>query len=127
MPIVFDHSRGNLIVVTFTGSPSDAEFDAYLATMEERLHNPAPCVYVMDARGTVNSTNAQIRRQGLWTKTHHARIFAICKGTAFVFDSPALRFVLSSVFLIHRPPTAYVVTRDLQDALTWARGMLEAL
>ena len=90
------------------------------------MQNPTPCAYVMDARGGVNTTNAQIRRQGLWTKQHHEAILASCRGTAFVFDSPALRVVLSSVFLVHRPPTPYMITQDLEDALTWARTQLAA-
>jgi hypothetical protein len=57
-------------------------------------------------------------------RAHRDEMRAAGVGLAFVSSSAIFRFMLSSVFLIQRPPMPYVVVATLDEALAWAQLQL---
>lgn len=115
---------GPLAVGSFTHLPSDAEFEIYLADLEAVYLRRQRFALVLDCINAPDLSAPQRRRHAQWMKERDALIRSYLIGIAFVFSSPATRFVLSSVFLVKPLPAPYAVCASRQEALTWAGEQL---
>jgi hypothetical protein len=125
MPIAIDDTRRPLIVVTFVGSATDAEFDAYLDAMATSvLARRERTVTLLDATRSDATPAAQRRRQAEWLKTHDAELRRYSLGTAFVIRSPIVRGVLTAILWIQPMSVPYTVVATRNEGEAWAAEML---
>jgi hypothetical protein len=119
-----DRSRAPIFVVTVEGKPSDGDITAFLEALATLLAEDVRGLLVVDALRAETPSPEQRRRMGEWMRLHRAELARKSLGTAYVFPGALFRFVLSTVFLVQRPPSPYMVTGSLDEALTWARQRL---
>lgn len=111
--------------VDFLASPTDEDFDAYITFLDEVLALRTPHVTVVRfAPGSGRLSAAQVRRSSQWIKDNAEVIPQCCSGLAMVFESAALRFMLTSFLLMTKIPTAYKVCANDDEALRWATEVL---
>jgi len=122
----FDRSRWPIVVAELEGKPSDDDVGEYLRGLRQLLDEEPRTrgVLIVDLTRAAPATSEQRKRVGEWMRQHRDALAVRGLGSAFVIPSPVFRFVLSSVFLIQRPPMEYTVVATLAEALTWARGRL---
>ena len=109
-----------LMLVRFFGTASDPVFKNYLRRMEAWLDDPTPYAVILDAREAGSAPRHHQKWQGEWMKTHREALTKVALGTAFVISSPTIRFVLSAIFLVQRPPMDYIVVGSMSDAVDWS-------
>jgi hypothetical protein len=120
----FDRSRWPIVVAELEGKPTDDDLEAYLRGLGELLQEATRGVLVIDMTRALPSAPEQRRRIGEWMRAHKTQMAERGLGAAFVIPSGLFRFVLSSIFLIQRPPMPYTVVATLAEALAWARARL---
>lgn len=121
-----DMSRWPIVVHRTIGSPTDAEVDAFVQRSEEILDKGVPHVVVFDNL-LAEVPSAYLRESSVaWLKRNGKRMKGICLGTALLFRSPGMRFVMSGVMLVSSHPTPHSVCATLDEALAWSRRQLEA-
>lgn len=121
-----DTSRWPLVVFRTIGSPSDEQVDAFVALSDELLGRGERYVVVFDNL-LADLPSAYMRQKSIdWLQRNAARMEGVCIGTALVFRSAGLRFVMSSVMLFASHATPHAVCATLDEALGWARAQLAA-
>jgi hypothetical protein len=123
----FDRSRWPVVVVALNGKPADPDVEQYLAELDQLLREDERGVLVVDTSRAELPTPEQRRRIGEWMRAHKAALAARGLGCVFVLPSGLFRFVLSSIFLIQRPPMPYAVVATLDEALAWARAQIRTV
>jgi hypothetical protein len=113
-----------IVVHTMEGSPTDAEIDAYIAEANTILLRKQKHSVVMDSRKAGMVSSYARKRTKEWLAEHFDAVHTYCAGTAYVFSSPALRFVLSGVMLLQQHPNPYVICGTLDEGFDWARKQL---
>lgn len=126
MRIVFDETTWPMVRITMRGPATTEEFEAYLERRTRLLDRSVAHVTVLDARQAVVPTKALRELQARWIREHEHRIRAFSRGIAYVFESSSFRFVLSSIFVLSPPPSPYLVTASIDEAVQWARQCLDA-
>lgn len=107
------------------GSPTDAQYDAYVREATAILLRREPHVVIMDTTGLDQvSAYGRTFKKG-WIEEYGELLRAHCLGTALVLSSPIMRFISSTLMLIRPFPTPYFVCETVQEALVWARQRLE--
>jgi hypothetical protein len=125
MPIQIDESQRPIVVVTFSGTASDTEFDAYLDAMSKRvLGRRERTVTILDATLSDQTPAGQRKRQAQWLERHADDLARYSLGTAFVIKSALVRGALTAIFWIQPIQGAHVVVGTLPEAETWARARL---
>jgi hypothetical protein len=119
-----DRSRAPIFVVTVEGQPSDGDITAFLEVLSTLLAEDVRGLLVVDALRAGAPSPEQRRRMGEWMRANRAELARKSRGTAYVFPGALFRFVLSTVFLVQRPPAPYIVTGTLDEAMTWAQRQL---
>ncbi len=122
--VQFDRSRWPIIVVELEGKPTDENLDEYLHELTKLLQQDERGVVIVDMTRARPSSPEQRKRIGEWMRAHRAQLAERGVGAAFVISSAVFRFVLSSIFLVQRPPMPYTVVATLADALAWAQAQL---
>lgn len=127
MSIVIDDQRRPIIVVTFDGAATDAEFDDYLRDMKARvLDRREKTVTILDARRSTGTTAAQRRKQAEWLRENDAALRSYSLGTAFVITSPIVRGVLTAILWMQPMPAPHSIVATLTEAEAWAQGLAKA-
>lgn len=126
MRITFDESAWPIVTITMVGASSTEEFEAYLARRARLLERGARHCTILDASRAAVPAMAQRIRQASWIRSHEQLLRRHSAGIAYVFESSAFRFVLSSIFVLSPPPSPYIVTASVDEALSWARASLVA-
>lgn len=119
--ITFDETAWPLVRITMDGAWTDTEFEDYLETRSRLLARKKHHVTVLDARSAALPPSSQRRMQASWLQKNTAALKLWSRGSCYVFEQPGMRFVLSGIFLIARPPTPSHVTGCIDEAITWAR------
>lgn len=122
--ITFDETAWPVVRVTMEGAWSDEEFESYLGERSRLLARKSRHVTVLDARRAALPPSSQRNRQAHWLRDNSAVLKRWSRGICYVFDQPGMRFVLSGIFLIARPPVPHLVTGCIDEALVWAEGQL---
>lgn len=123
--ITIDDSRHPLVLVTFAGTATDAEFQSYLERMETLVlqRRETNCT-ILDASRAGDTPAKQRRMQAEWLKRNDALLKAYSVGTAFVITSPLVRGLLTAILWLTPMPTAHVVVASIDEAEAWARARL---
>ena len=122
--VEWDDSRWPLVTVSVFGEVDDVDFRAYLDLLDQNLARNHPTVIVFDAREAGRTPARHRRWQGDWIKTNFETLERLSLGTAYVFESPTTRFILSTIFLIQKPPGPYLVCAGMDEAYEWAAGRM---
>jgi len=114
------------VVFTTVRIPSEAQVDRFIERSDAFLARGEPYVVVFDNSMGGRATRYMREQAGAWLRTNSPALGRCCAGTALVFASAALRFVMSTVMLFASHPVEHLVCRDLDEALAWGRAQLEA-
>ncbi len=118
--IHIDDSRHPLVIVTFTGVATDAEFETYLDEMKRNLERRRPTAMVLDATNAGSTPPTHRRRQAEWLKEHEALLKQYSAGTAFVITSPLVRGALTAILWVQPMPASHTVVATRHEAEKWA-------
>ncbi len=120
-----DMGRWPIVVHRTINIPGDDEVDAFIRRADAILLRGVPHVIVFDSLLADLPSAYMRKRSGEWLKGNGERMQGICVGTALMFRSPALRFVMSGVMLVASHPTPHLVCGTLDEALRWSQGQLD--
>ncbi|GAB4207499.1 MAG: hypothetical protein OHK0013_25190 [Sandaracinaceae bacterium] len=127
MPIHVDDTRHPLVVVTFEGDVTDAEFVRYLAEMESRvLVRRRLSATVFDATKAGATSARQRRMQAEWMEKNEEALARYSAGSAFVITSPLVRGTLTAILWLKPLPVPHVVVGTFAEAEQWCRDRLRA-
>lgn len=117
-------TRWPIVVHRTIGVPGDLEVDRFIERAEAVLARGVRHVVVFDNLLAELPSPYMRKRSADWLRSNGERMQGVCLGTALMFRSPALRFVMSGVMLVASHPTPHVVCGTLDDALAWSRQQL---
>ena len=121
-----DTSHWPIVIHTTVGSPTDAQFDAYIREATELLLREGPHVAVLDSTRLGRPSAYARARKKDWLEQYGNALRQSCLGTAFVLSSPVARFAAATILLVRPFPTPWVVCATLEEALVWARQLLSS-
>ena len=108
------------------GIPSDSDVDRFIASANLHLAREEPYVVIFDNTRS-GRVPAYMRTQAkAWLSDNSERLSKHCLGTALVFRSAALRFVMTTVMLVVPHPVPHEVCATEEEALRWASQQLRA-
>jgi hypothetical protein len=123
--VQFDDSLWPLLVIRYAGSPTDAQFDEYLAQRTQYLERGERHAVIMDARQASGTGPAERRyRQAAWLKQHDAALREQVVGTAFVTESALVRLMMSVVLHIKPLASPHVAVTRFPEAVAWTADRL---
>ena len=120
-----DDSRWPIVVHTTIGIPSDAQVDRFIAIADHHLARGVPYVVIFDSSQAGRVSPYMRGRAREWLASSKDVFSQHCLGTALVFKSAALRFVMSGVMLVASHPVPHEVCADLEEALRWSQARLD--
>jgi hypothetical protein len=119
--ITVDDSHWPLVIVRMVGTPTVADFEAYLEQRLELLRRGQHAIVVdVDASRGVTMPTEQRVKQVEWRVRHEELIRQKLLGMAYATDSAIFRLSLSLVFHMKPPAYAYVVAPNLELGVAWA-------
>lgn len=124
--IRFDETRFPIVVVTFAGTATDAEFHAYLAAMSRMIRKKQVTATILDASEAGSTPAVQRRLQAEWLKINAELLRVYSAGTAFVITSPLVRGALTAILWVQPMPSPHTVVGTLGQAEAWAKKQLAA-
>ena len=126
-PITFDEGSWPLMVIRFSGSPTDEQFQAYLDRYERYLEKDQRYALVLVTEPNAPMTKSKhARMQAAWINEHYSRLGERCLGLAFVLPSPMMRGVLKAILSMQRLPVDYAVHGTEAEGREWANNQLIA-
>jgi hypothetical protein len=123
--ITFDDSLWPLLVVRFSGTPTNQQFEDYLATRQMYLDRREKHALIYDTVRFNVLTNEQRQRQINWLRERTKLMQDTSLGSALVIVSPVMRLTLSIVLQFSQAKTPTYAARSLPEAARWAAGRLE--
>ena len=106
-----------VIVVTFPGAYSDADFDAYLADLSMLLTR-RPEAIIIDTRAQQSPTATQRQRLAGFVKTQW-KALSWLRGIAFVVNSRVARHALTMVSWVVSTPCPIEIVPSMAEARCW--------
>lgn len=130
-PIVVEQ-RGELLITTYYGAASDAQYEAHLeemdALLEANLHDETRrWGVIVDATRWLKSTARQRQLHAEWMNRNEALMRGRTAGIAFVISSALVRGGLTAVLWLARLPCPYVVVETLDEAVSWCEQRLREM
>jgi len=123
--IVIDASQRPIFLVTYTGTVTNARFNAYLKQMDDTLEDLSPRVVIFNAIASGRTPAYQRKRQAQWIRERMPQLKQGTIANIFVLASPIVRMVLTSILWIQRLPWPYYVVPNLEQALEKAYELFE--
>jgi hypothetical protein len=121
MAASLDTSRFPLVIVSLSGSFSDAAFDEYLQSLARAsFERKEQSVVLFDATHAGMATATQRKKHASWMNANEEPIKEYVLGCAFVIRSSIIRGVLTAILWLHPLPSAYVVLEAFDEAENWA-------
>jgi hypothetical protein len=117
-------TRWPIVVHRTIGSPSDAEADALILRAEQILSRGEKHAIVFENLLAESPSPYMRQRSVEWLTKNGERMSKHCVGTALVFRTAAMRFVMSGVMLFVTHPTPHSVVGTLDQGLAWCRDQL---
>lgn len=124
--IELDESRHPLIVVTFRGMPTEAEFDTFLAGLGRAVRRPGKKAMLHDARESGGLSPTQRRALVDWMRENEGVLHKNMLGSAVVIDSPVIRGVFTAILWMHPLPHPHHLTSSLAEGESWALERIRA-
>lgn len=114
-----DESRWPVVVYRTVGIPSEHQVDAFIRHADMMLARREPYAVVFDNTQSGRVPPYLRKAAASWLETNQATLSKHCHGTALVFRSAALRFVMSTVMLVVSHPVGHEVFGDVDSAVRW--------
>ena len=121
--ITFDGQWSPLVIVTFVGQVSAAQYEEFLATHLEYVRR-GRCLFIFDTSRSGTRLVEYRQRQVEWLEEHEPLLAEAVIATAFIITSPVIRLLAN--LLHHLKPMAWpqLFARGLPEALEWAEARL---
>ncbi len=113
--ISWDDSAAPLVYYRFEGLATDQDVERYLAHLDQTFAR-GPVAMLFDARRIGMQPPALLRRQGYWLKANQDRVRERALGSVFVFDNPAVSFMMTAIFVVAPIPHDYQCVASLRHA-----------
>jgi hypothetical protein len=123
--ITFDDSLWPLLVVRFSGTPTQQQFEEYLATRQKYLDRREKHVLIYDTVRFQVLTPEQRQRQINWLRERARLMQETSLGSALIIISPVARMLLSMVLQFSQAKTPYHAARSMPEAARWAAERLD--
>jgi len=125
--IAVDTRLWPLLLITFRGSPEDADWERMFASYEECYRRAEPFHIINDGVG-IRSTPSPRQRQLVATKAreHEAMSKAWVVGSATVVPNAVLRGIVTAITWLAPPVYALSLCATLPEAVDIAFGRLRA-
>lgn len=123
VPAFFDATAWPILQVQIKGLMSESDFVSYLDQYTKAIAR-GPVVILHDAHESAIAPLDQQRRQAQWMNQHRELIGEKCLGVGFVFDSIAMRFMLSAIFVIARMACPYTIVDTAEASRVWCELQL---
>ncbi len=111
-----------LVVQVFNGQQTDADIEQFMKDFEALLAREEPFVVITEMREFASNLT-HVRKFAEWSKAEGHRSKKYCLGNAFLTDSAAFSFVLSSFFLLSAMPFPHKMAKDREQAIAWLREL----
>jgi hypothetical protein len=118
-------SRWPIVVHRTIGSPTDSQVDSFVQRSQEILDRGVKHVVIFDNLLAEIPSSYMRQRSIDWLKNNGLQMKDVCLGTALLFRSASLRFVMSGVMLFASHPTPHAVCATMDEALRWSRDQLD--
>lgn len=125
--IELDDSQWPLVVIRFTGAPTDEEFEEYLRLYESYLERTGRYGLVLVTEPDAPMTKSKhAKMQAQWIKDHFEILGRKCVGISFVLPGPMMRGVLKAILAMQKLPMDHTVFAREFDACQWIRDRIHA-
>lgn len=121
-----DLSEWPVVVHTTVGIPSMADVEAFIERADEILARRQKHAVVFDNRLSGRVPSYMRQRCFEWVKANRGELEQWCAGTALVVQSPALRFLMTTLMLVTAHSLVQEVFKDRESAVEWARRRVGA-
>ncbi|WP_375769951.1 hypothetical protein NR798_03415 [Archangium gephyra] len=122
--ITIDDSLWPLLVLRFSGTPTNQQFEEYMARRGNYLARNQKHTLIYDTVSFSVLTGEQRQRQINWLKEHKEPLQKLSLGSALIITSPVVRLLLSGILHFSQAATPYHAARSLPDAANWCAGRL---
>ena len=123
--LVVDTSRWPLVILTYSGRPTNEQLESHLREVEEKvLSRREHFVQVIDqSRGEMPDAvqRAQIAAHQERMENEYS---TYCLGEAYVV-TPQSRGAMVAIFWLAKPPYPYLFADGIAEAITWAKARLK--
>lgn len=119
MPIEIDESKFPLVVITYQGQSSDAEFEAFLETFTRVCMREGAKAFLFDARLSQGAPPSQRQRMAQWMMNDMSKARSGFACIAFVFHSAVVRGVLTAIFWLTPLKLRHGIFSDIDEARTF--------
>lgn len=119
-----DESRWPIVVHRTVGIPPESDVDRFIAAADMHLARAEPYVVIFDNSQAGRVPPYLRSKAKAWLEANSERLGQHCLGTALVFRSAALRFVMTTVMLVVSHPVPHEVCATEEEALRWASDQL---
>lgn len=130
MPITLRPPVQNVVLSTFSGAFTDAEFDEWLAEstrlLEEARRQRTKYVFITRSEASSAMTSRQRTRSAEWTRANTALLGVACAGQALVLAGALQRGVLTAILWMVEYPAPLKVFATEDEAREWARSQLSS-
>lgn len=118
--IEIDDARWPLLVVRFTGTSTDAEFDGYLARLGSFVARRQDFALILDASRAGATPPLHRKKQAEFMAREEVRLRKHSAGTAFVITSALVRGALTAIFWLQPMPSEHTIASTYEEAEQWA-------
>jgi hypothetical protein len=120
---------GNVLLVTFYGEATDAQYKAHLEAMDvvierNRRQLGKRWAVIIDATRWLRSNANQRKLHADWMKRHEQMMRQRTAGVAFAIDNAFVRGGLTAVLWLAPLPCPHTIVRNLAEALSWVELQL---
>jgi hypothetical protein len=122
MPLTMKMEQWPIVVITHIGDVTDAEVDSHLNDSLRIFAKNEPYAIVFDSSRAGKVSAYMRKRTQEWLERNHDTMVQFCVGHAFVFASPAMRFLLSTMLLFRDHTVPHLVCATLEEGMRWAKG-----
>jgi hypothetical protein len=123
--ITFDDTLWPLLIIRFTGTPTNHQFEDFLAKRGASLAKRQKHVVIYDTGSLRVLTPEQRQRLIAWFKERKEIQRQVSLGSGLVITSPVTRLLLSSILQFTQTEAPYHVARSLSEAAQWAAARLD--
>lgn len=113
-----------LYIISFSGVPTDAQFDSYLEKLTRITVRPQARALIYDASNSGPTPASHRKKMADWMKKYDAHVRAGTVGTAFVLPSAITRGVLTAILWVQPMACPHLVVATLVEAKSWCNERL---
>lgn len=124
MPLRLSMDRWPIAVITHDGEVTDAEVDAHLLESQKIFARRERYAIVFDSTKAGKVSPYMRKKSQEWLNVNEAAMMEFCTGNAFVFASPAMRFLLSTMLLFRGHTVPHSVCATVDEAMRWAKQQM---